>query len=76
MNAASTLVARGPQRFGQSVRATGWRFMQWSDDTSERHDHNIDTKETRDVSNSPGHTAVITELKTHLRSLPPWPKQK
>ena len=76
MNAAFTLVTRGPQKFGQSVRTVRWRFTQWSDGTSELYDHDADPGETRDVSNSPEHTAIITELKTHLRSLPPWPKQK
>ena len=74
--AAFTLVTRGPQKFGQSVRTARWRFTQWSDGSSELYDHAADAEETRDVSTSPEHAAVIAQLKERLRSLPSWPKTK
>jgi len=74
--AAFTLVTRGPKNFGQTVRTARWRFTQWSDGTSELYDHNADAEETRDDSKLPEHAATIAEMKTHLRSLPPWPKAK
>ena len=73
-DAAFTLVTRGPKNFGQTVRTTRWRFTQWSDGTSELYDHDADAEETRDVSKSPEHAAVIAQLKGRLRSLPSWPK--
>ena len=72
-DAAFTLVTRGPQRFGHSVRTARWRFTQWSDGTSELYDHDADAEETRDVSKNPEHAAIIAELKERLHSLPPWP---
>ena len=72
--AAFTLVTRGPQRFGQSVRTARWRFTQWSDGTVELYDHTTDGEETRDISSKPEHAAVIAEMKRHLQSLPPWPQ--
>jgi iduronate 2-sulfatase len=74
--AAFTLVTRGPQKFGQSVRTERWRFTQWSDGSSEMYDHDGDPEETRDVSKRPEHAGIIAEMKTLLRSLPPWPKAK
>ena len=75
-DAAFTLVTRGPQKFGQSVRTARWRFTQWSDGTSELYDHDADQEETRDVSKNPEHTSVIAESKERLHSLPPWPAAK
>ena len=71
--AAFTLVTRGPQKFGQSVRTERWRFTQWSDGSSELYDHDADPEETRDVSKSPKHARVIAQLKEQLHALPPWP---
>jgi uncharacterized sulfatase len=73
--AAFTLVTRGPQKFGQSVRTARWRFTQWSDGASELYDHDADPEEARNVSANPEHTAVIAELKQRLATLPPWPKK-
>ena len=75
-DAAFTLVTRGPQKFGQSVRTARWRFTQWSDGTSELYDHDADPEETRNVSRNAGHAAVITEMKDRLRALPAWPRTK
>jgi iduronate 2-sulfatase len=72
-DAAFTLVTRGPQRFGQSVRTARWRFTQWSDGTSELYDHDADPEETRDLSKRPELAATIAELKARLATLPPWP---
>ena len=59
-----------------AVRTARWRFTQWSDGASELYDHAADAEETRDVSKSPEHAAVIAQLKERLRSLPSWPKTK
>lgn len=75
-DAAFTLVTRGPQRFGQSVRTVRWRFTQWSDGSIELYDHDADPEETRDVSKLPEHHATVTELKARLRTLPTWPLAK
>ena len=75
-DAAFTLVTRGSQKFGQSVRTARWRFTQWSDGTSELYDHDANPEETRDLSRLAEHQTIITELKAQLRSLPPWPVTK
>jgi len=75
-DAAFTLVTRGPQRFGQSVRTARWRFTQWSDGNSELYDHDVDPEETRDVSKLAEHRATVAELKARLQTLPPWPVTK
>lgn len=75
-DAAFTLVTRGPQRFGQSVRTARWRFTQWSDGTSELYDHNADPEETRNLAGEPAHAPTVAQLKARLDTLPPWPLQK
>ena len=74
--AAFTLVTRGPQKFGQSVRTVRWRFTQWSDGTSELYDHDADPEETHDVSRSAEHKTVLVERKERFRTLPAWPQTK
>lgn len=72
-DAAFTLVTRGPQRFGQSVRTARWRFTRWSDGATELYDHDADPEETRNLSADAANATVIAELKRKLASLPPWP---
>jgi iduronate 2-sulfatase len=73
--AAFTIVRRGTQKFGQSVRTARWRFTQWSDG-AKLYDHDADPEETHDLSRLTENHATITELKALLRSLPPWPVSK
>jgi uncharacterized sulfatase len=75
-DAAFTLVTRGPQRFGQSVRTARWRFTQWSDGAMELYDHDADPEETRDLSGEAAHASTLAEMKVRLRTLPPWPVKK
>jgi iduronate 2-sulfatase len=75
-DAAFTLVTRGPQRFGQSVRTARWRFTQWSDGAMELYDHDSDPEETRNLSSEAARGTTIAEMKAHLRTLPPWPAKK
>ena len=72
-DAAFSLVARGPQRFGRSVATARWRFTQWSDGAVELYDHASDPEETRDLSADRANAKVISDLKQRLASLPPWP---
>ncbi len=71
--AAFTLVTRGPQRFGQSVCTSRWRFTQWSDGTSELYDHAADAEEMHDRSKETEHAPVLAEMRKRLQALPPWP---
>ena len=75
-DAAFTLVTRGAQKFGQSVRTARWRFTQWSDGTSELYDHAADPEETRDVSKSAKHKTLFAEMQSRLHTLPPGPLGK
>jgi uncharacterized sulfatase len=74
-DAAFTLITRGPEKFGQSVRTARWRFTRWSDGAIELYDHAADPEEMHDVSKNPEHAAVIDAMKSQLASLPPWPKK-
>ena len=71
--AAFTLVTRGPQRFGQSVCTSRWRFTQWSDGSSELYDHEADAEEMHDLSRETKYAPVVTEMKKRLHALPSWP---
>jgi iduronate 2-sulfatase len=73
---AFTLVTRGAQKFGQSVRTARWRFTQWSDGPSELYDHEVDAEETRNLASDPAHAPTVAELKGRLSTLPPWPSKK
>jgi iduronate 2-sulfatase len=75
-DAAFTLVTRGPQTFGRSVRTERWRFTQWSDGQTELYDHSTDAEETRNVSSDSASSPVLTEMKKRLDALPPWPAEK
>ena len=70
-DAAFTLVTRGQNRYGQSVRTDRWRFTQWSDGTHELYDHDNDPEENRNVATQ--HPKVVAELSAKLKALPPYP---
>lgn len=70
-DAAYTLVTRGQNRFGQSVRTDRWRFTQWSDGTQELYDHDRDPEENHNVAAAnPG---VVAQLVAKLKTLPLYP---
>jgi uncharacterized sulfatase len=48
-DAAVTIVTRGSNRRGDSIRTDRWRFTQWSDGTRELYDHLHDPEETKNV---------------------------
>lgn len=47
--AAYTIVTRGAQQRGDSIRTDRWRYTEWSDGTRELYDHFADPEETRNV---------------------------
>ncbi|MDZ4848883.1 MAG: sulfatase [Pirellulaceae bacterium] len=61
--AAFTIVTRGPQLRGDSIRTERWRYTQWSDGQRELYDHLSDPEETKNLSASPEHADTIQILK-------------
>jgi hypothetical protein len=47
--AAFTLVTRGLQQRGDSIRTDRWRYTEWTDGQRELYDHVHDPQETRNV---------------------------
>lgn len=64
-DAALTLVTRGPQLYGQSIRTARWRFTRWSDSKSELYDHDQDPEELHDVAVM--YPDVVRELTERLQ---------
>ena len=73
-DAAFTLVTRGQNRYGQSVRTDRWRFTQWSDGTQELYDHSRDPEENQNVVTQ--NPKVVAALLTKLKALPPYPNER
>ena len=73
-DAAYTLVTRGQNRYGQSVRTERWRFTQWSDGTQELYDHDRDPEENHNVAAS--NAEIVRMLAAKLKTLPPYPQAK
>ena len=67
-DAAFTLVTRGPQLHGQSIRTTRWRFTRWSDGQTELYDHDHDAEENHNVAKE--NPTVVTQLEARLKTLP------
>ncbi len=67
-SAAFTLVTRGPNQRGDSVRTERWRYTRWSDGTAELYDHAADPGESRNVVAA--HAAVVAELDRLLPAAP------
>ncbi len=63
-SAAFTLVTRGPQQRGDSIRTERWRFTRWSDGAEELYDHDVDPGETRNVVGD--QPAVAGDLRRRL----------
>jgi uncharacterized sulfatase len=64
--AAFTLVTRGPNKFGQSVRTDRWRFTRWSDGTAELYDETNDREETQNLAADARHKETIRVLQALL----------
>jgi uncharacterized sulfatase len=69
-DAAFTLVTRGANFHGQSVRTARWRFTLWSDGQTELYDHDKDPEENHNVAKA--NPKVVTELGTRLKALPAY----
>lgn len=63
--AAFTLVSRGPELYGQSMRTARWRITRWSDGQTELYDHDQDPEELHDVSSQ--HPEIVRERTRHLQ---------
>jgi iduronate 2-sulfatase len=73
---AFTLVTRGAGRYGQAVRTDGWRFIQWSDGSTELYDESKDPDETHNLSGAPDQTARIQKFQSLLNKIGPFkPKE-
>ncbi len=65
-SAALTIVTRGPQLRGDSIRTERWRFTQWSDGQRELYDHENDPEETKNVAEDPRNAELIEQLRKQL----------
>ncbi len=65
--AAITIVTRGNNSRGDSVRTDRWRLTQWSDGQRELYDHANDPEETMNVADEPGNASLIDELLVYLK---------
>lgn len=59
-NSAWTIVTRGDDQRGDSIRTDRWRLTLWSDGAVELYDHQTDPQETFNVSKS--HSDVVEQL--------------
>lgn len=73
--AAYTMVARGKERYGRSVRTDRWRYTEWEDGRSgvEFYDHQTDPNEWTNVAwpsrtRTPKQTADLEEMKQLLHA--------
>jgi len=62
-SAAFTLVTRGPQQRGDTVRTDRWRYTEWSDGARELYDHANDPEETRNLTGRAEHKTTQEQLK-------------
>ena len=63
-SAAYTLVTRGPQMRGDSIRTDRWRYTEWSDHARELYDHDHDPQETINLIDQ--HPDVVMRLHEQL----------
>lgn len=64
--AAFTIVMRGDNQRGDSIRTDRWRYTEWSDGTRELYDHQSDSEENHNLSESAELSALRTQLKQQL----------
>lgn len=70
--AAFTLVTRGGANYGQAVRTQKWRYIHWSDGSSELYDEANDPQEVHDLSDNAANKDVIEELQGLLAQVGPF----
>ena len=70
--AAFTLVTRGAGQYGQAVRTEQWRFIRWSDGTSEFYNEIDDPQEVHDLAKDPRRQALIKEHEGLLARVGPF----
>jgi uncharacterized sulfatase len=65
-SAALTIVTRGPQQRGDSIRTDRWRYTEWSDGARELYDHVADPEETINVfaTNAEAAKALSQQLRS------------
>jgi uncharacterized sulfatase len=68
---AHTMVSRGPQSRGDSLRTRRWRYIEWSDGTRELYDYEREPGEWHNVAGNPGHESTVNELHEALDSFRP-----
>ncbi|HWI57657.1 MAG TPA: sulfatase [Bacillota bacterium] len=71
-DAAFSMVARGQNQYGQTVRTDRWRYTRWTDGTAELYDELNDREETRDLSHDPKQAGTIADLQKHLDKIGPF----
>ena len=73
-DAAFTLVTRGRNQYGQTVRTDRWRFTRWSDGAAELYDEAADREETDNLADEPRHAGTVRELQSLIDRIgPPAP---
>ncbi|MSU47697.1 MAG: iduronate-2-sulfatase [Opitutus sp.] len=71
-DAAFTLVSRGAAGFGQTLRTDRWRYIQWSDGSSELYDHQVDLEEENNVASDPANASLLREFRARLQKTVPY----
>ncbi len=63
-----THITRGPNMNGFGLRTPRWRYIAWSDGSTELYDHETDSDEWHNVANDPANANLLDELKAQLAS--------
>lgn len=63
-SAAFTIVSRGQNQRGDSIRTDRWRYIEWSDGKRELYDHEADQEDTRNVVNT--YPEVVSRLQAQM----------
>jgi len=66
--AAYTMVRRGANRFGRSVRTERFRYTEWSDGSAELYDHRDDPREYRNLAHEPRYRGARAYLRFLLHA--------
>ncbi len=66
-DAAWTMVTRGREQRGDSIRTERWRYTEWSDGPRELYDHNTDPQETKNLAEHAEWAAVVADLAARVR---------
>jgi uncharacterized sulfatase len=65
-SAAFTLVTRGANQRGDSIRTERWRYTKWSDSSHELYDEQQDPEETHNLADQPQFSKTLQELQLQL----------